>query len=52
MNKQENEHGMVDSFEEVVELGKEMEQISEENDEEKYDQSHEATVRSDRDTNK
>ena len=52
MNKQENEHGMVDSFEEVVELGKEMEQISNENDEEKYDQTHDEVVRSDRDTDK
>lgn len=52
MNKQENEHGMVDSFDEVVELGKEMEQISEENDEQKYEQSHEEAVRSDRETDK
>ncbi|MCS4487138.1 SAS053 family DNA gyrase inhibitor [Staphylococcus americanisciuri] len=52
MNKQNSDNGMVESFEEVVELGKEMEQISEENDEQKYDQSHEESVRSDRKSGK
>lgn len=41
---------MVDNFDDVVELGKEMEQISEANDEEKLDQSHDSKVRSDKDT--
>ncbi len=38
---------MVDDLEDVVELGKEMEQISEENDEDKLDKSHDPAVRSD-----
>jgi hypothetical protein len=38
---------MVDDYEDVVELGKEMEQISEQNDEEKLNQSHDSKVRSD-----
>ncbi|CEF18402.1 SAS053 family DNA gyrase inhibitor [Staphylococcus xylosus] len=51
-NKQQNEslepeNEMVDDFDDVVELGKEMEQISEENDEDKLDKSHDAKVRSD-----
>ncbi|PTH94880.1 hypothetical protein BU105_13310 [Staphylococcus xylosus] len=51
-NKQQNEflepeNEMVDDFDDVVELGKEMEQISEENDEDKLDKSHDAEVRSD-----
>ncbi|MCP8713660.1 SAS053 family protein [Staphylococcus arlettae] len=40
---------MVDSFDDVVDLGKEMEQISEENDEEKLNKSHDAETRSDLD---
>lgn len=43
----ESENAMVDDLEDVVELGKEMEQISEENDEDKLDKSHDAEVRSD-----
>lgn len=51
-NKQQNEslepeNEMVDDFDDVVELGKEMEQISEENDEDKLDKSHDYEVRSD-----
>lgn len=38
---------MVDDYEDVVESGKEMEQISEQNDEEKLNQSHDSKVRSD-----
>lgn len=38
---------MVDDYEDVVELGKEMEQISEQNDEGKLNQSHDSKVRSD-----
>ncbi|MES3706326.1 SAS053 family protein [Staphylococcus ureilyticus] len=45
--KPQNE--MVDDFEDIVELGKEMEQISEENDEDKLDKSHDSNVRSDLD---
>ncbi|MBF0814307.1 SAS053 family DNA gyrase inhibitor [Staphylococcus xylosus] len=41
------ENEMVDDYDDVVELGKEMEQISEENDEDKLDKSHDAEVRSD-----
>ncbi|MBO3063866.1 SAS053 family DNA gyrase inhibitor [Staphylococcus shinii] len=43
----EPENEMVDDFDDVVELGKEMEQISEENDEDKLDKSHDSEVRSD-----
>ncbi|PHK50816.1 SAS053 family DNA gyrase inhibitor [Staphylococcus edaphicus] len=43
----EPENAMVDDFDDVVELGKEMEQISEENDEQKLDKSHDSEVRSD-----
>ena len=46
---EEIENEMVDSFDDVVDLGKEMEQISEENDEEKLNQSHDSDVRSDLD---
>ena len=42
----ESENAMVDDLEDVVELGKEMEQISEENDEDK-DKSPDPAVRSD-----
>ncbi|SUM67912.1 SAS053 family DNA gyrase inhibitor [Staphylococcus nepalensis] len=45
----EVENEMVDGFEDVVELGKEMEQISEENDEDNLDKAHDASVRSDLD---
>ncbi|MDR5650416.1 SAS053 family DNA gyrase inhibitor [Staphylococcus nepalensis] len=45
----EVENEMVEGFEDVVELGKEMEQISEENDEDKLDKAHDASVRSDLD---
>ncbi|NWK85404.1 hypothetical protein HYE69_11355 [Staphylococcus sp. GSSP0090] len=45
----EPENEMVDDFDDVVELGKEMEQISEENDEDKLDKSHDPAVRSDLD---
>ncbi|GGB77779.1 SAS053 family DNA gyrase inhibitor [Staphylococcus nepalensis] len=45
----EVENEMVDGFEDVVELGKEMEQISEENDEDKLDKAHDVSVRSDLD---
>ena len=54
-NKQYSNHEaepkneMVDDFEDIVELGKEMEQISEENDEDKLDKSHDSNVRSDLD---
>jgi len=43
----EPQNEMVDDFSDVVELGKEMEQISEENDEDKLDKSHDSEVRSD-----
>ncbi|WP_436863089.1 SAS053 family DNA gyrase inhibitor [Staphylococcus caeli] len=43
----EPDNEMVDDFSDVVELGKEMEQISEENDEAKLDKSHDSEVRSD-----
>ncbi|AVL77896.1 MULTISPECIES: SAS053 family DNA gyrase inhibitor [Staphylococcus] len=45
----EPQNEMVDDFEDIVELGKEMEQISEENDEDKLDKSHDSKVRSDLD---
>ncbi|MDG0844095.1 hypothetical protein M4L39_11760 [Staphylococcus equorum] len=43
----EPENEMVNDYDDVVELGKEMEQISEENDEDKLDKSHDPEVRSD-----
>ena len=43
----ESENAMVDDLEDVVELGKEMEQISEETDEDKLDKSQDRAVRSD-----
>ena len=43
----EPENEMVDDFDDVVELGKEMEQISEETDEDKLDKSPDSEVRSD-----
>ena len=45
----EPKNEMVDDFEDIVEFGKEMEQISEENDEDKLDKSHDSIVRSDLD---
>ena len=45
----EPQNEMVDDFEDIVELGKEMEQTSEENDEDKLDKSHDSNVRSDLD---
>lgn len=45
----EPQNEIVDDFEDIVELGKEMEQISEENDEDKLDKSHDSNVRSDLD---
>ncbi|WP_204180399.1 MULTISPECIES: SAS053 family protein [unclassified Staphylococcus] len=45
----EPQNEMVDDFEDIVELGKEMEQISEKNDEDKLDKSHDSKVRSDLD---
>ena len=41
------ENEMVSDYEDVVELGKEMEQISEENDEDKLNKSHDSEIRSD-----
>ncbi|MFQ3710130.1 SAS053 family protein [Staphylococcus equorum] len=43
----EPENEMVSDYDDVVELGKEMEQISEENDEDKLDKSYDPEVRSD-----
>jgi uncharacterized ferredoxin-like protein len=40
---------MVDDYEDLVELGKEMEQISEENDEDKLNKTHDSETRSDLD---
>ena len=48
-HESEPKNEMVDDFEDIVELGKEMEQISEENDEDKLDKSHDSNVRSDLD---
>ncbi|UEX90837.1 SAS053 family DNA gyrase inhibitor [Staphylococcus ratti] len=44
----DHENEMVDDFDDLVDLGKEMEQISEANDQEKFDQSHDPNVRSDK----
>jgi len=46
-DEKEPENDMVEGYDDVVELGKEMEQISEENDEDKLNKSHDADVRSD-----
>lgn len=46
-NYHEDENAMVQDLDDLKELGKEMEQISEENDEEKLNQSHDSDVRSD-----
>lgn len=43
------ENEMVDDYSDIVELGKEMEQISEENDEDKLNKSHDSETRSDLD---
>ncbi|WP_251519555.1 MULTISPECIES: SAS053 family DNA gyrase inhibitor [Staphylococcus] len=43
----DTENEMVDGYDDVVELGKEMEQISEENDEDKLNKTHDSEVRSD-----
>ena len=48
-NYHEEENAMVTDLDDLKELGKEMEQISEENDEEKLNQSHDSDVRSDLD---
>lgn len=44
----EHENEMVDDFDDLVSLGKEMEQISETNDEEKVNQTHDASICSDK----
>lgn len=41
------ENEMVEDYKDIVELGKEMEQISEQNDEAKLNQPHDSEVRSD-----
>ena len=41
LNYQEEENAMVQDLDDLKTLGKEMEQISEENDEDKLNQSHE-----------
>ncbi|MDT3960608.1 SAS053 family DNA gyrase inhibitor [Staphylococcus kloosii] len=43
------ENEMVDDYSDLVELGKEMEQISEENDEDKLNKTHDPKTRSDLD---
>ncbi|WP_277960388.1 SAS053 family DNA gyrase inhibitor [Staphylococcus warneri] len=48
-NYHEEENAMVTNLDDLKDLGKEMEQISEENDEEKLNQSHDSDVRSDLD---
>lgn len=47
LNYHEEENAMVQDLDDLKELGKEMEQISEENDEDKLNQSHDEDVRSD-----
>ena len=42
LNYHEEENAMVTDLDDLKELGKEMEQISEENDEDKLNQSHDA----------
>ena len=46
-NYHEEENAMVTDLDDLKDLGKEMEQISEENDEDKLNQSHDEDVRSD-----
>ena len=48
-NYHEEENAMVTDLDDLKDLGKEMEQISEANDEEKLNQSHDSDVRSDLD---
>ena len=47
LNYHEEENAMVTDLDDLKELGKEMEQISEENDEDKYNQTHDSEARSD-----
>ena len=47
LNYHEEENDMVTELDDLIEWGKEMEQISEENDEDKLNQSHDEDVRSD-----
>ena len=47
LNYHEEENAMVTDLDDLKELGKEMEQISQENDEEKLSQPHDNEVRSD-----
>ena len=46
-NYHEVENAMVQIMDDLEALGKEMEQISEENDEDKYNQTHDSEARSD-----
>lgn len=46
-NYHEEENAMVTDLDDLKDLGKEMEQISEENDEDKLNQSHDSDVLSD-----
>lgn len=46
-NYHEEENAMVTDLDDLKDLGKEMEQISEENDEDKLEKSHDSAVRSD-----
>lgn len=46
-NYHEEENAMVTDLDDLKDLGKEMEQVSEENDEDKLNQSHDSDVRSD-----
>ena len=48
-NYHEEENAMVTDLDDLKDLGKEMEQISEENDEDKLNQSHDSELRSDLD---
>ena len=43
LNYHEEENAMVENLEDLKELGKEMEHISEKNDEEKVNQSHDTS---------
>ncbi|RIP33956.1 hypothetical protein BUZ14_07825 [Staphylococcus gallinarum] len=43
----QTENEMVEDYKDIVELGKEMEQISEQNDEAKLNKHHDSEVRSD-----
>ena len=47
LNYHEEENAMVTDLDDLKELGKEMEQILQENDEEKLNQTHDNEVRSD-----